>query len=69
MNLDELNSKHQDDQSEKAFEEIARVAGMYYQALIASKLPDKLARQMVRDYYRIQWFKMFYPNDVPSLGD
>lgn len=69
MNIDELNRSQRREQAEKGFDDVARAADIYYRALIANNLPDELARQMVLDFYRIQWIKSFFPDTPPPLGN
>jgi hypothetical protein len=55
MNLDDINRIQRNDQAEQAFESMAIGMGAYYRALLAARIPDDLARKMVRDLARVQW--------------
>lgn len=68
MKIDDLNKLQQQEQTEEVFRGAAAGASGYYRALRSVDLPERLASDMVRDFYRLQWMKMLWP-DAPPLKD
>lgn len=44
---------------------MATTYGTFYAGLLTSGIPDELAYDMVRDWFRLQVYKMLWPDTPP----
>ena len=54
------------DQGEAGAQQLGRMAGAMYTAMIAGGLPVRLAGTLTRDWFYLQMHKAMFPNTPPS---
>ena len=64
-----LTGQAQVDQAQAGLTQFAYSLGLFYAGLVESGIPEMLAGDMVRDWFRLQMHKQLWPDMPPSWGE